>query len=82
MIKVKNGGWGHENDPSQFKEPDCAPRKAREAMGLKGRDELLVVVKDKLTVILPKPKSHRAALSGPGKGIYSKSYLKKERSSW
>lgn len=57
------------------------PREAREAMGLKGRDELLVVVKDNLTVIMPKPKSHRAALSGLGKGVYGKGYLKKQRSS-
>jgi AbrB family looped-hinge helix DNA binding protein len=58
------------------------PREARDAMGLKGQDELLVVVKDNLTVIMPKPKSHRAALSGLGKGIYGRSYLKKERSAW
>jgi AbrB family looped-hinge helix DNA binding protein len=58
------------------------PREAREAMHLKGRDELLVVVKDNVTVIMPKPKSHRAALTGMGKGVYGKTYLKKERASW
>lgn len=58
------------------------PREAREAMGLKGRDELLVVIKDNLTVIMLKPKSHRAMLAGLGKGIYGRGYLKKERSSW
>ena len=58
------------------------PREAREAMHLKGRDELLVVVKDNVTVIMPKPKSHRAALTGMGKGVYGKTYLKKERTSW
>ncbi len=58
------------------------PREAREAMNLKGRDELLVVVKDGVTVIMPKPKSWRAALAGSGKGIYSAAYLKKERRSW
>ncbi len=58
------------------------PREAREAMHLKGRDELLVVVKDNVTVIMPKPKSHRAALTGAGKGVYGKTYLKKERASW
>ncbi len=58
------------------------PREAREAMHLKGRDELLVVVKDNVTVIMPKPKSHRAALTGTGKGVYGKTYLKKERASW
>ena len=58
------------------------PREAREAMHLKGRDELLVVVKGNVTVIMPKPKSHRAALTGMGKGVYGKAYLKKERASW
>lgn len=58
------------------------PREAREAMHLKGRDELLVVVKDGVTVIMPKPKSWRSALAGSGKGIYAATYLKKERRSW
>lgn len=58
------------------------PREAREAMQLKGRDELLVVVKDGVTVIMPKPKSYHAALSGMGKGVYGAAYLKKERKSW
>lgn len=58
------------------------PKEAREAMHLKPRAELLIVVKDNVTIILPKPKSHRKALSGSGKGIYEKEYLKKERRSW
>ncbi|MEK6743053.1 MAG: AbrB/MazE/SpoVT family DNA-binding domain-containing protein [Nitrospirota bacterium] len=58
------------------------PREAREAMHLKGRDELLVVVKDDVTVIMPKPKNYREALSGSGKGVYPKTYLKKERGAW
>jgi AbrB family looped-hinge helix DNA binding protein len=58
------------------------PREAREAMHLKGRDELLVVVKNDVTIIMPKPASYRAALSGMGKGIYPKTHLKKERGSW
>jgi len=58
------------------------PREAREAMHLKGRDELLVVIKDDVTIIMPKPKSYRQVLAGMGKGIYPKAYHKKERSSW
>ncbi|MBI4698909.1 MAG: AbrB/MazE/SpoVT family DNA-binding domain-containing protein [Nitrospirae bacterium] len=58
------------------------PKEAREAMKLKGQDELLVVVKGNVTVIMPKPKSYRDSLSGSGKGIYAKSYLHKERKSW
>ncbi|MBI4686536.1 MAG: AbrB/MazE/SpoVT family DNA-binding domain-containing protein [Nitrospirae bacterium] len=58
------------------------PKEAREAMKLKGQDELLVVVKGDITVIMPKPKSYKSALSGAGKGIYTKTYLYKERKSW
>lgn len=58
------------------------PREAREAMHLKGRDELLVVVKNDVTIVMPKPKSYRDALAGAGKRTYPKTYLKKERGSW
>jgi AbrB family looped-hinge helix DNA binding protein len=58
------------------------PREAREAMKLKGHDELLVVVKGNITVIMPKPRSYRSDLADAGKGIYSKTYLQKERKSW
>jgi AbrB family looped-hinge helix DNA binding protein len=59
------------------------PREAREAMHLKGRDELLVVVKNDVTVIMPKPKNYQEALSGAaGKGVYPKTHLKKERGAW
>lgn len=58
------------------------PKEAREAMRLKPHDELLVVVKDNITIIVPKPKSYSAALSSAGKGIYENDYLKKERRSW
>jgi hypothetical protein len=29
-----------------------------------------------------KPKNYREALSGAGKGLYPKAYLKKEREAW
>jgi virulence-associated protein VagC len=51
-------------------------------MHLKGRDELLVVVKDDIAVIMPKPKSWQNALAGAGKGVYPKAHLKRERRSW
>jgi hypothetical protein len=51
-------------------------------MHLKGRDELLVVVKDDVTVIMQKPKSYAETLSGAGKGVYPKTHLKKERGAW
>lgn len=58
------------------------PRNAREAMKLKAYDELLVVVKGSITVIMPKPKKYRDELAGSGKGVYKTAYLQKERSSW
>ena len=58
------------------------PKEAREAMKLEGRDELLVVVKGNITIIMPKPKNYRSELAGTGRGIYPKTYLQKERKSW
>ena len=58
------------------------PKEAREAMKVKGGDELLVVVKGNITLLMPKPKKYAQALSGKGKGVYPPKYLKKERLSW
>lgn len=58
------------------------PKEARQAMRLKGRDELLVVIKGNMAVIMPKPKSYRVELGGLGEGLYGDDYLRKERKSW
>jgi AbrB family looped-hinge helix DNA binding protein len=58
------------------------PREAREALQVKPGDKLLVVVRGKRVIVLEKPKSHRAAIRGLGRGAYPKAYLKKERRSW
>ncbi len=58
------------------------PREAREAMKVKGGDELLVVVKGNTTIIMPKPKDYAKALYGIAKGIYPTGYLKRERAPW
>ncbi len=58
------------------------PKEAREAMQVRGGDELLVVIKGHTTIILPKPKKYTSTLLGKGKGIYPKDYLNKERRSW
>lgn len=58
------------------------PKAAREAMKVKGRDKLLVVVKGDVTVVMPEPKSYAKALQGLAKGMYPRGYLKKERESW
>ena len=58
------------------------PREARQAMGVKGGDELLVVVKDDLTIVMPKPKRYAKTIQGLAKGLYPSGYLKRERRSW
>lgn len=58
------------------------PKEAREAMGVKGGDELLVVVKDGLTIVMPKPKRYARALRGLAKGLYPPDHLKRERRAW
>jgi AbrB family looped-hinge helix DNA binding protein len=58
------------------------PKEARDAMKVKGGDELLVVVKGSITIIMPKPRSYAEALYGLGKGMYPEGYLKRERRSW
>ena len=40
------------------------PREAREALGLKPGDKILVVVRGSKVLILQKPKSYRAAIRG------------------
>ena len=58
------------------------PREAREALGVKPGDRLLVVVRGDRVVVLQKPKSHHAAIRGLAPGLYSRGYLQKERQSW
>jgi AbrB family looped-hinge helix DNA binding protein len=58
------------------------PREARQSLGLKSGDKLLVVVCSDRVIVLEKPKSHRAAIRGLAGRAYPKGYLKKERRSW
>jgi AbrB family looped-hinge helix DNA binding protein len=58
------------------------PREAREALGVKAGDKLIVVIKGGSVVILPKPRNPAASLQGLAKGTYGRNYLKKERASW
>jgi AbrB family looped-hinge helix DNA binding protein len=58
------------------------PREAREALGVRPGDKVVVVVRGKRVIVLQKPKSHRAAIRGVARGLYSRSYLQKERQSW
>ena len=58
------------------------PREAREALGVKAGDQLLVVVRGDRVIVLRKPKAHHTAIRGIGAGAYSPSYLRTERQSW
>lgn len=58
------------------------PRAAREALGLKPGDKLLVVVRGDRVIVLQKPKAHHSAIRGLAGDAYPKRYLRKERRSW
>jgi AbrB family looped-hinge helix DNA binding protein len=58
------------------------PKEAREALGVKAGDKLLIVVGGNGVIVLQKPKSFAKALKGLAKGVYPPDYLKKERASW
>ncbi len=58
------------------------PKEAREALGVKAGDKLLVIVRKGQVIVLQKPKSYQAAIRGLARGIYPKGYLRKERESW
>ena len=58
------------------------PRDAREALGVKSGDKLLVVAKDGKVLIMARPKSFAESLKGMGKKPYSSDYIEQERDSW
>jgi AbrB family looped-hinge helix DNA binding protein len=58
------------------------PREAREALGLKAGDQVVVVVRGKRVLMLQKPSSHRAAIRGLARKSFPAGHLQKERRSW
>lgn len=58
------------------------PREAREALGLKPGDKILVVVRGEKVLVLQRPKSHRVAMRGLARGIYAADHVQKERRDW
>jgi AbrB family looped-hinge helix DNA binding protein len=58
------------------------PREAREALGVKAGDKLLVVVRGDKVIVLEKPKAYNAAIRGLGRDTYPAGYLQKEREGW
>jgi AbrB family looped-hinge helix DNA binding protein len=58
------------------------PREAREALGVRAGDKLLIAVRGNTVVILPRPNSWTKALRGLATKPYPEGYLKEERDSW
>jgi AbrB family looped-hinge helix DNA binding protein len=58
------------------------PREAREALGVKPGDKLLVVVRGDRVIVLQKPGVRHAAIRGLTSRTYPVGYLEKERRSW
>jgi AbrB family looped-hinge helix DNA binding protein len=58
------------------------PKEAREALGIKAGDKLLIVVRGGRVIVLQKPEPHHSAIRGLAKRAYPNSYLEKERRSW
>jgi AbrB family looped-hinge helix DNA binding protein len=58
------------------------PVEARRALQLRPGDKILVVIRGDRVIVLQKPNSHRNALRGLGRELFSKRHLAKERASW
>ena len=58
------------------------PREARQALGVKAGDKLLVVTMGEGVIILQRPKAYHKAIRGIAKGLYPDGYLEKERAGW
>ena len=79
----KAGGRGdYVLSETVFKKSNCPSQRGPKAMNVKGGDEILVVIKGNVTILMPKPKKYAVVLSGIGKGVYPREYLKRERRSW
>jgi AbrB family looped-hinge helix DNA binding protein len=58
------------------------PREAREALGVRAGDKLLIVVRGNTVVILPRSRFWTKALRGLASQPYPEGYLDGERTSW
>ena len=58
------------------------PPDARDALGVKAGDRLLVVPKGETVLLLREPKKYSKAITGIGREVYATDYLAKERESW
>jgi AbrB family looped-hinge helix DNA binding protein len=59
------------------------PKEAREALGVKPGDKLLITVHDGEVTVMKRPTKYHLAIRGlVPPGFYGPDYLKKERASW
>jgi AbrB family looped-hinge helix DNA binding protein len=58
------------------------PEEVRQTVGVKVGDELLVVVKDAMMLVMSMPERYAKTMQGQAKGAYPLGYLKRERRSW
>ncbi len=58
------------------------PKPARQALGLKAGDRLLMVVRNDTVILLRKPKKYSQATAGIASNTYPRGYLEEERSGW
>jgi AbrB family looped-hinge helix DNA binding protein len=58
------------------------PPEARQALGVKAGDKLLVAVRGASVILLRKPAAHDTAIRGLGRGVWPEDYVRNERQSW
>jgi AbrB family looped-hinge helix DNA binding protein len=59
------------------------PKEAREALGVKAGDKLLVTVHNGMVTVMKRPAKYHLAIQGlVPQGFYGPDYLKEERASW
>jgi len=58
------------------------PREAREALGIRPGQKIMVVVRGNAVILMPKPDSHQSAIRGLSRGAFSSDHLERERQSW
>jgi len=58
------------------------PKEAREALGVKPGDKLLIIVHSGEVTVMKRPAKYHLAIQGLARGLYGPDYLKKERASW
>ena len=58
------------------------PKEARELLGVKPGDKLVVTAHNGTVTIMKRPAKYHVAIQGLMRGLYGDDYLKEERASW